>query len=577
MKRLLEAGLLCGVFLLSLFAGAMAQTPELVKGGIDVSNRMVVAGNTLFFSAWGSGTGIELWKSDGSTDGTVLVKDIRIGTAQTYFQQFVALGDLLIFSADNSTYGYEFWKSDGTEAGTGLIADLFSGTSNGLHNVGNTMAVYNGRVYAKASNGTTGYEPWSTDGTNMTILKDINAGSGWSLPNSPLYTVSNGQLFMVASNGTSGEELFKTDGAEAHTDIVKDITPGSGSGYGPSYLVDMGGILYFTADDSAGHTNRELWRSDGTSGGTYRVLDINPSGAGVDTSTWDPELTVVNGKLFFVADNGTAGQELWASDGTPEGTSMVKDIYPGTLGSEPHGLYAGDTNLFFGADDGSGSGDELWVSDVTADGTYMVKEINPNSTGGYWGHNGAIFYNGIFYFQANDGTTGTELWRSDGTETGTYRVADFNTGSGDSNPHNFVEMNGTLYFGANASSVGGLWKIDTSGVATTTTSITTATTTVPGGTSTTTSIAGGTSTTTTTTGGGKPCPAKQVLGADNPNLENLRAFRDSRLAGTAVGRMAVQIYYRIADSINTALEHSPALRAVARSVLNTIAPKVGGE
>ena len=86
------------------------------------------------------------------------------------------------------------------------------------------------------------------------------------------------------------------------------------------------------------------------------VKDINPSGAGVDTSSWGPEFTVVNGKLFFVADNGTAGQELWISDGTPDGTNMVKDIRPGAMGSEPYGLYAGGTRLFFGADDGSGSG-----------------------------------------------------------------------------------------------------------------------------------------------------------------------------------------------------------------------------
>ncbi len=186
MKRLLKACLLCCIFFLSLSAGAQGQTPELVKGSIDVGYRMINAGGTLFFTAWSVGKGTELWKSDGTTGGTSLVKDIGTGTASPAYQTFVALGDNIIFSVDNGTYGYEFWKSDGTEAGTGLITDLFSGTSNGLHTVGNTMAAYNGRVYAKASNGTTGYEPWSTDGTNVTNLKDINTGTGWSLPNSPL-------------------------------------------------------------------------------------------------------------------------------------------------------------------------------------------------------------------------------------------------------------------------------------------------------------------------------------------------------------------------------------------------------
>ena len=65
-----------------------------------------------------------------------------------------------------------------------------------------------------------------------------------------------------------------------------------------------------------------------------------------------------------------------------------------------------------------------------------------------------------------------------------------------------------------------------------------------------------------------PCPAKKVLGEDNPQLDNLRDFRDSKLAQNAVGRKIIQIYYNNADSINAALERSPALRAVTRRCLN---------
>ena len=98
----------------------------------------------------------------------------------------------------------------------------------------------------------------------------------------------------------------------------------------------------------------------------------------------------------------------------------------------------------------------------------------------------------------------------------------------------------------------------------------TTTTTVP--TSTTTIMS---STTTTTTGCGKICPAKQVLGEDNPKLENLRDFRDSKLAQSAVGRRIINIYYNNADSINAAFERSPALRSATRRVLEVIAPMVG--
>ena len=111
-------------------------------------------------------------------------------------------------------------------------------------------------------------------------------------------------------------------------------------------------------------------------------------------------------------------------------------------------------------------------------------------------------------------------------------------------------------------------------IITTTTTTVGSTTTVPTTTTTaitTTSIISST-TTTTTTG---ICPAKKALGENNPNLENLRDFRDSKLAQSVIGRKVIQTYYKNADSINAALERSPALRAVARRVLETIAPMVG--
>ena len=73
-----------------------------------------------------------------------------------------------------------------------------------------------------------------------------------------------------------------------------------------------------------------------------------------------------------------------------------------------------------------------------------------------------------------------------------------------------------------------------------------------------------------------PCPAQKVLGVDNPDIENLRVFRDSKLAQSAVGRRIIEIYYTNADSINAALDNSPALRALTRGMLEVIAPMVGG-
>ena len=93
-------------------------------------------------------------------------------------------------------------------------------------------------------------------------------------------------------------------------------TPGSD----PNNLVEVGGTLFFTAND--GLSGVELWKSDGTAGGTVRVADINSGTA----SSSPANLTNVGGTLFFTANDGTSGSELWKSDGTEVGTVRVKDI-----------------------------------------------------------------------------------------------------------------------------------------------------------------------------------------------------------------------------------------------------------
>src|SRR5207302_41772 len=151
--------------------------------------------------------------------------------------------------------------------------------------------------------------------------------------------------------------------------------------------------------------------------------------------------------------------ELWKSDGTAAGTTLVKDVYPGThpyydyFGNRwdvPNSSYPGNlTNvngtLFFTATDGV-HGAEQWTSDGTAAGTVLVKDVNPGGAGSY-SYNLANV-NGTLFFQASDGMNGAELWQSDGTTADTVLVKDIYPGSAGSSPGNLTNVNGTLFFTA---------------------------------------------------------------------------------------------------------------------------------
>ncbi len=217
----------------------------------------------------------------------------------------------------------------------------------------------------------------------------------------------------------------------------------------------MNGTLFFAAND--GISGNELWKSDGTT--TTRVMDIYPGSTfGYDGTVGNSSnpvlLTNVNGTLFFRATDGISGYELWKSDGTT--TTRVADIYSGSGMSNPGFLTNVNGTLFFRATDGI-SGYELWKSDGTT--TMRVADIRSGTGSSY--PQLLTNVNGTLFFRANDGSSGVEVWKSDGTTAGTTRVADINSGSGHSNPGSLTNVNGTLFFSASDGTNGfELWKSD---------------------------------------------------------------------------------------------------------------------
>ena len=200
-----------------------------------------------------------------------------------------------------------------------------------------------------------------------------------------------------------------------------DIRPGAGSA-NPQYLIDINGILYFQAND--GVYGEELWRSDGTAAGTTLAVDINEGIADAQVHAIISE----DGQLYFSARDQQHGQELWTSDGTPEGTRLIKNMRDdGNNESQPFQLTLFNDQLYFSATDGI-HGRELWTSDGTPDGTVLVKDLWAGSGDGYSGYGfGEVAAVGdVLYIPAFKAGFDGVLWRSDGTPDGTIPLKSFN-------------------------------------------------------------------------------------------------------------------------------------------------------
>ena len=191
-------------------------------------------------------------------------------------------------------------------------------------------------------------------------------------------------------------------------------------------LTVVDGILYFAADD--GVHGSALWRSDGTEAGTTMVKDFGPG----SFLYLQPTST---GFLYFSASLGPGPipNQLWRSDGTEAGTTLIKQ----TQGIFGFIATKGRIVYFTG-------GGALWRSDGTPQGTTVVRGNRP---GGYFGPRELTATEGMLYLAATDKRHGEELWRSNGTRGGTTIVRDIRRGSS-SEPTNLTAVGGTLFFTA---------------------------------------------------------------------------------------------------------------------------------
>ena len=423
----------------------------------NIFDESILIGNTLYFVLETANLGAELYKTDGTLVGTSIVKDINPNFGSSP-GNFVNLNNTLYFTADDGLNGNQLYKTDGTVAGTTLVSTSVLYPSN--------LIVLNNTIYFQGQDANFDTELWKTDGTDVgtVIVKNIEA-AGSSSPKD--FTIFNGELFFIAYTNTTGEELWKTDGTEAGTVLLKDIYSGINSSNVSSMQVN-GNNFYFSADN--GINGAELWKTDGTEVGTIMLKDITP---GADSSNIDGALNFNANQTFIIINTAAFGDEIWITDGTEIGTKILKDINPGSdsgLGqfSNVKPLLK-DGFVYFDANDGTHGG-ELWRTDGTEAGTVMIKDVNTDNSveNGKGAFGGTFNVNNKIIFEAFNTTTNRELWVTDGTEAGTTILKDINAGKqwGVSLDDAIVVNNVLLFNGNNGTNGFELWKTDGTSVGT---------------------------------------------------------------------------------------------------------------
>lgn len=426
-------------------------------GSSDPTN-FIGVGNFVYFIANDTTPSYSLWKTNGTPNGTVRVKWLPQGTFNSF--RGIAYNNSLIFTYGRYDMGNELWISDGTDNGTYLVKDIL--TSGLSSSNPNDFISYNNQIFFTATDSAHGYEVWKTDGTSngTQLVKDINPGKNNS--QASLKIVFNNKLFLTAASPNFGVEIWITDGTDSGTTLFKDVFQGPQSGLFsavPIPWVVCNNKLYFSASDSV--SGQEPFISDGTPNGTYLIKDLAPG-----NSSSSPTNFFTNGKrVFFLATSGLGfnGIELHISDGTSSGTRELADLYFGSSSSNIQYMSAIGDTIFFKARSGNSSNYNNYELHYAPSPNYypgILKDIYPNLLyrDGSNPSNLTYFNNKIF-FSANDSINGSELWCTEGTANKTYLFKDLSILNGSSNISGIGAGKNFVVFNANDNSYYGnqLW------------------------------------------------------------------------------------------------------------------------
>jgi len=398
-----------------------------VVGGLPMQpdsslpENLTVVGDRMYFTADAGGFGRELWQTDGTPQGTTLVKDINPGPGSSNPGQLTANGNLLYFTVPGTNSTAHLWRSNGTAAGTFQLDtsltrfDSFVGLGGVLYFGG-----------AGPGNDT---EFWKTDGTPAGTIevKQINHIPSFFGP----LNVVNGLVQFYAQDDNRQLNLWQSDGTAEGTQIIAaGLTgyPNNGGSPDPNDLGTVDGHSFFLRGDT-------VWTSDGTTQGTVPLKTFAPFQRLIVIANYWPAPVPhasFQHKLFFVADDGQTGFELWQSDGTPAGTTLFDDLSSGSVsasaplpgasilpfpGEGPPGeLTTANGKLFFTEPVYLWHSD-LWVTDPSSNSAQDIYAINGGGQDAVFGL--TAVGNRVFLGRSVGDGLSDDLGVTDGTLAGT--------------------------------------------------------------------------------------------------------------------------------------------------------------
>jgi ELWxxDGT repeat protein len=337
------------------------------------AQELTALGDKLIFLALAA-TGPELWVSDGTAAGTRALTDfVPSPFTQTNFLK--ALGGKAYFVVDDVVHGAELWASDGTAAGTKRITQF--GYFNPFHWESDSdrrglfdfeLELLGDRLIFWATDGLTGFQPWSTTGSPESTTA-LCPGCSFSNEDTTLVKIG-GKVLFRGTNTAQGSEVWASDGTVQGTALLREACPGTCDGAQSAPIPLLGAVFFNARTPGSGPV--ELWRSDGTSEGTRRFATPGPYISQDYPPYGDFEITALGKTLFYPARTDTYGVEPWVSNGTPAGTRMVANIAGGTGSSGIKDLATDGTRLYFTACIEYTA--RIWVSGGTPETTLPAPE-----------------------------------------------------------------------------------------------------------------------------------------------------------------------------------------------------------